>query len=142
MTMDTMSPAEKKHWDTILCEAGLSMWRGVEQLVYISKDTVLDWIANGAPGDGKILRYEIGNRINHLRVCQRKGCGVRFTSKRQSAKYCSKKCRQRKAMLDERICLVCVTPMQPKHRDARFHPECRYRGYRALLKIDSCASII
>ena len=49
MTMDTMSPAEKKHWETILIESGLSIWRGAEHLIYISKDTVLDWIAEWRP---------------------------------------------------------------------------------------------
>lgn len=140
MTIPGPTEAEKAEWDKILCDSGLSTSRGLTNLTYFDEQG-LDWAANGMQvKGGKLPRYDIGSRVNHLRVCQR--CSVRFTSKRATAKYCGKKCRQRKPMLDERTCLVCGTPMQPKHRDARFHLECRYRGYRALQKLDSCASII
>jgi len=138
---------ETQEWEQTLRDFDLSMWRGVKGLVYEHllhpNDNDLHWTdlaAMGAPTKGgQLPRYDIGSRVNHLRVCQY--CGIRFPSKRASAKFCSKKCRQRKPMLDERPCLVCGTPMQPKHKDARFHPECRHRGYRALQKLDSCASI-
>jgi len=138
----TLDMDEQEKWEQALRDLGLGMSSGRGHLLYFDSEG-LDWAANGAETKGgKLPRYAIGGRINHLRVCQRCGCGVRFTSKRASAKFCSKKCRQRKPRLDERPCLVCGTPMQPKHRDARFHPECRFRGYRALRKLDACASIV
>jgi hypothetical protein len=145
-----LADADPEHWNDILKAENLAMRRGMDNLVYA--DTLLpvsdnendlhwaDWAAQGAPvKGGKLQQYEIGAHVSHARICQR--CGIRFESKRAKAKYCSKVCRQRKPKPEPILCLVCGTPLQPKHRDARYHPECRFRGYRAHLNIDTCADV-
>jgi hypothetical protein len=117
-----------------------------EHLLHIDADEdgdklhYADWVAQGMPSkSGKLPLYELEERVSHRLHCQR--CGEPFESKRASAKYCTTKCRQRRPDLLPRPCLVCGQPLQPQHKDARYHPECRFRGYRAHQNIDSCASI-
>jgi len=137
---EALAGADPEHWDAILWKT-TPMSQGSTRMSYGYSEDALDRILLDDPqvgeDGGHTTQYRLGERVEHLRRCQYLPCGIRFLSKCPTAKYCSRKCRQRKPIPELRLCLVCGTPLELKHRDARFHPECRFRGYRALQNIDT-----
>ena len=159
--MEGMTPEEQK-WDDVLRSNGLSMSRGRNDLDVLYEHLLrpegaegaeddedgdkgdmhcLDWAKQGAKtAGGKLLHYEIGQRISHRTHCLR--CGNPLTAKR-AAKYCNKKCRQRRPALPERPCQNCGDLFQPQRSNARYHPECIAFAYRKRQRanIDTCAGV-
>src|ERR1043166_8137350 len=141
-----MTPEEQKV-KVVLRNNGLSMSRGRNDLDLLYEHLLLpdgaeddedgdkgdmhclDWAAQGAKtAGGKLPSYEMGQRIHYRTHCLR--CGDPLTSKRAKAKYCTKKCRQRRPALPERLCGNCGELFQPKRKTARYHPECLALAYR------------
>jgi len=120
-----LADVSPEHWEQVLQEDDLSVERANHDV--LANEAMLEFLASPAAQLHKSRRYK-HKRVSHARHCQR--CGKPFLTKRPSAKWCSKVCRQRMPLLEERLCGNCGQPFQPQRSTARFHRECAQRAYR------------
>jgi hypothetical protein len=115
------------HWDAII---DYPVGRGNHDM--LADEKRLEYFASAAAQEHPSERYKSGNRVTHVRICQRRGCEIHFLTKRPSAKYCSRKCSQRQPQLPMKRCqfIRCQELFQPMRRTARYCVGCRQRARR------------